>query len=321
MRKIALIYLWCCLLQFGGIKGLGIQALLGQVASVQVTINRDSFRLGQEMELLMEVRHSPEVGIIFPDTGAFWSPFEVVARTPFLTRTTDSLTLDRVKYTLRSLVPGQDTKICLPWAAFNLTDTNRFTSCTDTLWFKSLLSAGSVENPMYKAPKQVFYLQDPPNYPVAIGLAILLLFLMMGLYRMFEKPFGRYLELRRIRKQYLTVRKEIHRITRTRLPAIDRVESLGQAWKSYLDKGNLHPYPLATLTTSELIPVIENWQELSSGNCREYLITFSQWVDKIMYAGYEPAANEIPAYASKLELVLEEVYEYRRSLVLAKKSG
>src|SRR5688500_10227732 len=98
---------------------IGLLPFLSQAQSPAANLpqglfQEDSVKLGQQVNYLFFHRHSATEEIIFPDSTYNFSPFELVSRQYFPTRTKGGWSHDSVVYTLRTFDIAPVQTLALP---------------------------------------------------------------------------------------------------------------------------------------------------------------------------------------------------------------
>lgn len=215
----------------------------------------DSLRIGEEVFFYLSAASNKKQQVVFPDSTFDYSPFELLEKKYFATRTNDTLSIDSAVYHLATFEVDAHQALRLPVFVANARDCTAFYSSRDSIrvrqQVKDLPETISSDLPV----RATIGYQDVPiqfNYPVIlIGFALTMV-LAAVIWFTFGDHIRRYYRVKRIRRahqQFTTAYNEKVNQLATRFSRAEAEAALA-LWKKYMEDVNYVPY--TRLTTSEI---------------------------------------------------------------------
>ncbi|WP_181306425.1 hypothetical protein [Rufibacter sp. XAAS-G3-1] len=249
-------WLFCCLFPFV------CQAQFPAI-TVEGFFLRDSVEIGQSVKYVLLSRHAPQAEVVFPDTSAGFSPFEVVRKDFYPTRTVQGISTDSTLYTLRtfSLKPVQTLQLTAQ--LFHNGDTLHLTTARDTVFL--IQNVALVKDPL---PLQsTTHLQPVPeqfNYLYWLMGAVAAAILIGGVWGLFGKGINLRYKLYVLQKDQAQFQSRFQTSKERFLrgKTLDQLERAIILWKNYLTK--LEDTAINSFTTKEIVSYYEEDERVSN---------------------------------------------------------
>lgn len=265
----------------------------------------DTIEIGKPFSYSFSFLHDPESEAFFPDSSFDFSPFEVVGREFFTTRTDSLGSLDSTIYRLVSFDVS-------PWLSFRLPvyvladrDCTAVYSEADTVWLRSSLPAGARLNSLELQPETtVELLRRQFNYPVFVAVILSSGLLSLAIYWLFGREISRRWRIFQLQRRH---REFVRRFTRLNRTARERdstqeAEKAVIVWKDYLEE--VEKKPFATYTTREILDNIPD--EALEGALKN--------MDRIIYGQVKSKKMEVSLQV--LKNVAQRAYQRRRFKII-----
>ncbi len=271
---------------------LAILTLISMAAQAQPLqphgyFHQDTIKVGQEVGFSLWVDYPAEQTVVFPDSLYNFSPFELVKRQWFPTRTDSLISRDSTVYYLTTFELDTVQYLRLPVYQVSESDSTVFFTPVDSVVLdfviKELPDSIQVKlNTTYQPLKRQF------NYPyLLIGLGLLALLALIVIFG-FGKQIHRAWQIYRLKRWHrLFVKQFDEKLAQPTL----QVEELLAFWKAYLQK--ILRQPFSSLTTKEIVALTNN----------DRLATALQAIDRYIYAedrqiAIKRALEELLLYAT-----------------------
>ncbi|MBX7242801.1 MAG: hypothetical protein K1X92_13745 [Bacteroidia bacterium] len=277
-----------------------------QSVTAEANFGKDTFSLGLMMPLTITIRHTDTIPVVFPDESGNFSPFVFVKKTFFPTVTHKNISEDKAIYYLQCF--DLQHKVTLPLKCHYVQkgDTIPLNFESNTLTLNERIAAfDSVSLLKYKIQKGIIIMNDPINPYILIGAFILAVFLFVMMFLFLRKPVTNYLKRQFIRREWYNIRRQLQRLQGQTQNQPVYFDELNKIWKEVVGKDQ--PVSLRSLTTSELLPVLQGISDLSSEQI-ETLYNTSQMADKVIYAGIPLKKNELSVVSETIKQLLENLY-------------
>ncbi len=256
--------------------------------------HQDTIKVGQEVSFSLWLDYPYEQTVVFPDSLYNFSPFELVRRQWFPTRTDSLISRDSAVYYLTTFELDTIQYLRLPVYRVNKFDSTLFFTPVDSVVLdfviKELPDSVQVKlNTTYQPLKRQF------NYPyLLIGLGLLALLALIVIFG-FGKQIHSAWQIYRLKRWHRLFVKQFDQ--KLAQPTI-QVEELLAFWKAYLQK--IMHQPFSSLTTKEIVAL--------TGNDR--LATALKAIDRYIYAG----ERSVPLKQVFEELLLYATDQYHDQL-------
>jgi hypothetical protein len=274
----------------------------GQILAQQKPVGTflsDSVRIGEPVKYALVYYHHKNQEVFFPDSIHSFSPFEFIKKKYFPTRTTDTLSIDSVVYTIRTFEVRNNLELSLPVFILDQEDTLREYSTSDRIALKQYI-AQMPDTIILRTAADYRTVKLHYNYPYHIATGIVLLLVLLVLYLVFGKTILRHYRLYVMHlkhRQYMKMFDKLQEEMKL-MPNVRLMEKVLGEWKDYLTK--LEQKPINTFTTTEIIALFN----------KEGLKESLQIVDRSIYRGI---LTEQPAEAlSVLKKFSNKRYKKRR---------
>lgn len=232
------------------------------LASAQEALNpkirflSDSVKVGQPVQLSLQVAYPYSRRILLPDTNHNFEPFELQRKDFFSTRTRNGISRDCVIYTLSTFQLDTIQHIQLPVYEFAAVDSVVHLSNFDSVFLVKQLSPKDLANPKFKSDLAYENVPKSINYPyLLLGFGVVVL-LLVGINLFFNRPIQRFIYLivenrrhKAFLKQFARIQSQMERSLST-----DKMDQLLVAWKKYIQRVNGKPF--TTFTSTEISHVL-----------------------------------------------------------------
>ena len=233
-----------------------------------------SLKIGEPVKFSLSWWHDKKIEAFFPDTNYNYSPFEIISKEYYPTRTTGSKSLDSAVYLIRTFNIDRTIHYALPVFIVNeLGDTLVITSGQDSVSMIHLVQSGRAG--ALKTATPLHRLDIVFNYRYYILLFFVAVGVMVALFFFFRRPIIRRIKLYYIRQGHQSFIANFEKLEKDfsgkhELGVMEKAVSL---WKDYLSR--LENIPINTYTTTEIISMFKN-KELVEG---------LQIIDRSIYRG------------------------------------
>jgi hypothetical protein len=263
----------------------------------------DSIRIGSPVVYSLSYRHSPATVIIFPDTTYNFSPFELVKKQFFPTRTKGSESLDSVVYTLMTFGIEPVQSLSMPVYVVSEKDSTPVFSLPDSIVLQEMIT-GPVDTLSLKANTKYVPIGRETNY-IYVFLILLVLLVLFGIFVMvFGKQIRKRFRLYRLQRRHNTFLQHFQPSNGQAHQAeiVQLLEKRVVLWKEYIE--SLADKPYSTYTTKEISDSIP---EKPLGEALKQ-------IDRTVYGGlpYDRASGSFQA----LQDFAVRLYEKRRKEII-----
>lgn len=264
----------------------------------------DTLQIGKPVRYALRFAHRPELDVFFPDSTYDFSPFELVGRRYFPTRTTALGSLDSVVYTLVSFEIDSVQRLRLPVFVRSSRDCTAVWSATDSIGHRLLLPNPAQARRLW-ADTRWRPVAEQFNYPLLLGIGLGILAGVGLVYWAFGEPLRRWLRMLQLRRRYLEFSRNFQRLSRGvtgRKQDLGRAERAVVLWKRYVER--LERKPVSTFTTREIVDNFPDNSQLADA-LRE--------LDAVMYGGVFSAHT--PSALLTLRELARQRYRLRRRAI------
>ncbi len=236
-------------------------------------------KVGVPTHYILKMRHSPDLEVLFPDSTYDFSPFELLSKQAFPTKTDSLGSLDSVVYTLATFNTDARQGLSIP---VYIADKKQAEGkrpiypSADSVDLEVLLktlpdSVAAFENTQMATVKEEF------NYPyLLIGLASLLIVL-AAVWLLFGNDIRSTFLLRKLKKQHLQFIQQFDQLIFD--GGKQEIEPAVSLWKSHA--GEMLGVPMGSYTTKEVSRKVK-------GVPSEVIVALKK-SDQAIYAGIEQA--------------------------------
>lgn len=211
----------------------------------------DSVMLGELVEIELLYQHPKELEVLFPDSTFNFAPFEFVEKKLFVTKTTDSLSVDCTIYIIQTFELEKVQELTLGATIFSTKDSVFISSNTASVFLKEMIqqlpdTLNLIANTDF-APVETEF-----NYPYfLIGLGIIV-FLGIILFFVFGKKIKQNIQLFWIKRKHIIFMKQFQ----IEIDTNTSIEQNIRFWKKHI--GWLEKMELDSLTTKEINALYDN---------------------------------------------------------------
>jgi hypothetical protein len=235
---------------------------------------KDSVSIGEPVKYSLSFYHNRKAELFFPDSAWSFAPFEFMSKEYFLTRTSDSISLDSAVYTLRTFEVKNKLELALPVFIIEQGDTIRQFSLHDKIFIKQYIA---------QVPDTLILQNDATyktipvkfNYPYYLALSLLIVVSFVASYFIFGKAILRNYRLYKMYSNHVLFLRTFDKLQKEMedSPNLTAMEKVLGEWKNYLTR--LEHKPINTFTTTEIISLFN----------KEDLKENLQEVDRSIYSG------------------------------------
>jgi hypothetical protein len=271
------------------------QAALGQVLVPEGSFDKDSLKIGENLEYSLSIKYPKNIDVVFPDSLFDFAPFEFTSKLSFPTRSDSIFSFDSAVYSLTTFEIDSIQILSLPIFMVTDGDSLAIIPGADSIVLVHVVesipdSISMIPNTAYSNVRLGF------NYPYWVVGVTTLVLLTILVFLIFGKAIKRKIALYRLKRkheQFLTSFTSAIRELRSENDYI-YFDHLLADWKRYME--NLNRKPFTKLTTRE-IQIIYPDKEL-----KESLRT----IDKAIYGGFQFA--ELPDSFDYLRRISEDSF-------------
>lgn len=292
-------FLYCSLL-------LCTSLIWGQQALPDGRFLEPETKVGQPIHYILKYKHSPNQEVLFPDSTYDFTPFELVDKQFFPTRTEGAISIDSVVYTLATYETDLRQGLSLPIFMSSTNDPDGkmpIFAKSDSIDLEPLIQEMPDSLILFE-DTQIAHVSREFNYPyLLIGLLAVFISIVLAV-ALFGKKVQQGWKLKRLKKKYQKF-----------VESFDQIQGKGgQAsvapaitlWKTYT--GQLMGRPLTSYTTKEIAGFITSPKVLES----------LRYADRVMYAGTF-SEERLSDHLNALKAFTQEVYEQKVQAIKAEK--
>ncbi|AYA35901.1 hypothetical protein D3Y59_01845 [Hymenobacter oligotrophus] len=216
---------------------------------------RPTTRIGELVEFELTFRHEPALNVVFPDSTAEYKPFEYVRREYWPTRTSNGVSLDRCRYTLRTFSLDSLQQLQLPVTVLRGRDTVLLYAAPAAVRLVRTAPAvaSGADLPPLRQDLRPAPVEPLFNYPYWIAGALAVLAVAGVIWWTFGRNLRqRYRRYRMARNHVYFMAQYARHLERFQLSrSLANMERAITLWKNYLAR--LEGNSLNTLTTREIV--------------------------------------------------------------------
>lgn len=258
---------------------------IAQDIQVQIYAETDSVQIGIPFRVRVSVTHRADLPVIFPDTSAYTTPYDIYAIEPEDAVTKDSLSTDARTYLLQSFEVEPVQYITIPIGVVSGKDTIWVTPEPDSVQFVGMISI------LPEKPKPLrhsgFYNVDDQIDPfeltvfiVAVASALTLLGFAL------RKPVMRMLYRWRCKRVHQHFYRELVNLSGGNLSQPEFLHQAGLLVRRYFET-RVHDF-LPSFSTSEFTAWMRRHPEIAADD-QDFLTKIQLQGDLALYAGIEPS--------------------------------
>lgn len=293
-KIVGLLYIFCFLSQW---------RVVAQEITPKGFFSRDSVKIGDTIRYTLSVKHHVKQQVLFPDTNFNFSPFEIVKKQYFPTRTLDSLSTDSAIYWLATFELDSIQSLSLPIYWLKGKDSVAFYAEEQAIYLQPVITDFS-DSLQIQSDAQFLPVELEFNYPYwIIGIVLVLsiaLIIVVFFSKSIEKTFKAFL-LKRRYGHFIKVFRQLEQEL-LEVPSTEKTEELVSFWKKYLEK--LTQIPFTTFTTKEVHDSLKN----------ESLQQALRQTDSYIYGGKK--MEDVIQITTTLSLAATQLYKEKRKEVL-----
>ena len=223
-----------------------------QTTKPQGNFLTDSVKIGEHVKYALSFHHPKTMELFFPDSSYSFLPFEFIRKEYFPTKTTDSISVDSVVYTLRVFEIKKNIELSLPVFIVEQGDTIRQYSTHDGIAIRQYVKEVP-DSLQFKSNTGYIPVEHRSNYPYYLTALVLILVITIVLYFALGKAILRNYRLYMMYNnhvQFLRKFEKLHKEMKES-PNLAAMETVLSEWKDYLTR--LEHTPINTFTTTEII--------------------------------------------------------------------
>jgi hypothetical protein len=266
----------------------------------------DSIEVGKPFFFSLSFLHPSRTEVFFPDTSYNFSPFEVISKKSFTTRTDQRGSLDSAVYQLISfnVSPGQSLKMPVFVFKGKDKDCTALYSVADTIFLRQENFQGITDTTSLKPEVGLLPLSHSFNFSVFIGFLALAIGISGSIYWLFGSDIYKQWQLLKLQRRHLEYNRSYNRLLRNAKERenIKDAEKAIIVWKNYLEK--LEKKPFATYTTREIMDNLPD----------EGLATALKNMDGIIYG--QVKSKDMEKSMEVLKAGAQRLYRNKRRQVL-----
>lgn len=252
-----------------------------QLSKPTGTFSTDTVKLGALFRYVLVQRHPAKQEVILPGTNYNFSPFELVRKEYFPTRTQGGISTDSAIYTLRTFDTRPEQALALPMFVLQGTDTVRIFADSSRVIVRQMVTR--VKEPLkFQSNTELVPVEERFNWPLLL-LWVVVGSLVSGLiWLIFGQAIKIKYKLYRLRKDhlYFTSRYNAHVDRFVKSGYEQSLEKAVSLWKNYLTK--LERSAINSFTTKEIVEFYGNNEEVN---------TALRLCDKAIYGNMQSEAD------------------------------
>jgi hypothetical protein len=224
---------------------------------------KDSIKIGEPIKYSLSVYHSSSTPILFPDTLYNFSPFELIRKEYFPTRTKGKTSFDSAIYIMRTFDLKSSQVISLPVYSINEGDSSSYYSHLDTVHLIEYLPEVPISLDL-QVQADFVPVKKRINYPYFIAYSSIVFVVGLILYFLFGKTVKRRYNLFKVRSDHVSFEKNYNKLQKEfdKEKGPFTIEQALSIWKAYLAR--LENKPINTYTSTEIIHLYDK-EELKNG--------------------------------------------------------
>ncbi|GAB4400820.1 MAG: hypothetical protein OHK0053_22810 [Microscillaceae bacterium] len=257
--------------------------------------------LGGRVVYSLSLRHPAEVQVLFPDTNYAFSPFVLVRKAYFPTRTDARGSLDSATYELTSFELDSVFSLSLPVFVLQSGDSIPVFPPPDTLRLQEVVPRQNLARQSFRVAISPSPLPLYFNYPYWV-LGLLSLFLLgLAIWGLLGRQIRRGFLLLKFRARHRIFLKDFSRLalrieSKVNTQDLEKIISL---WKKHMEQ--LEAQPFSTYTSKEIALALPD-QELARS---------LKNIDRAIYG--QEASQRVSSALETLRRISQERFEYQQS--------
>lgn len=264
----------------------------------------DSIEVGKPFSYALSYLHNPETEVFFPDTTYNFSPFEVISKKNFTSKTDKKGSLDSTVYQLVSFNVSLGQSLKMPVFVFNGKDCTALYTVSDTIFLRKENFKDTEDNASLKPELGLLPLSHQFNFSIFLGVLALTIGVAGSIYWLFGSDIYKQWQLFKLQRRHIEYNRSYNRLLRNAKERenIKDAEKAIIVWKNYLER--LEKKPFATYTTRE---IMDNMPD-------EGLASALKNMDGIIYG--QVKSKDIDKYLEVLKAGATKLYRNKRRQVL-----
>lgn len=213
----------------------------------------DSIEVGKPFFYALSYLHAPKTEVFFPDSSFSFSPFEVISKKNFTTRTDQKGSLDSSVYQLVSFNVSLGQSLKIPVFVFTGKDCTAIYTNADTIFLRKDNFQGISDTTSLKPEVGLLPLSHKFNFSIFLGVLALTIGVAGSIYWLFGSDIYKQWQLIKLQRRHLEYNRTFNRLLRNARERenIKDAEKAIIVWKNYLER--LEKKPFATYTTREIM--------------------------------------------------------------------
>lgn len=266
---------------------------------------QDSLLVGEPVAFSVSLRYPKKLNLLLPDSTYDFSPFEIISRHYFPTRSDSLYSHDSVVYMLTSFYPDSLLELSLPVFMIQGKDSLPLWTEPDQIRAGSVLVGTASDTLQIESHTAYTAVEYPFNYPYFfLGLIGMLVFIASGV-AVFGKSVRRKIRLWFLQRRFSSF-DEAYTSKMSRFLTGDpsvRADELLLLWKNYLE--DLEKKPYTKLTSQEIAEINPD---------KNHWLQVLRPIDRSIY-GYQ-AGEDLQISLQQLQELAREKFDRRKQEVL-----
>lgn len=280
-----------------------------QNIKANIQFDQDTFSIGKICNATLSISHPDTIVVIFPQRKDIIAPFEWTGQEIFPTQTTNHLSKDAIQYHLQSFDLAPKQSLTLKYYYLKGKDTISAQVSSDSLSLQyRIMNTDSLQSLAFKSYSDLISIPEPPNTLLILLLSTAILAGTVILIFSLRKPIAAYFRRQLILREWSNIRRQLAKLRNQKIAQSVYLDELNKIWKDVFAKENY--ISLRSLTTPELIPFIQNQDNLSEEQ-KAMLIHTTRISDKVIYANIPVESNEIENISTGVHSVLETLFHQK----------
>lgn len=267
----------------------------------------DTFAVGKELILRLTLTHPDTIPVFFPTKNQNFGAFEFLREELIPTQTYGNTSTDVVLYHLQCFEVDKIQHLYMSYRYLQNGDTLTEQVSSDTLYLNERIAQkDSLSKLSYRASRGILSIEDPINFYWVLVATIISIFAFVFVILLLRKPFLRYFHRQIVKREWNGIRRQLQKLQTQSHKQSFYLDELNKIWKEIF--GKAYNVQLRSLTTSELVPILEN-DETFSDYQNQVLIATAKASDKVIYAGQQLSSTEINSINEGIKTIIDDYYK------------
>ena len=279
-----------------------------QKPDIRLRFLSDSLHIARPCTLRLKISHVPELTITPNSSPENFFPFELIQEIPGTRKESPTLIQSTTTYVLQSFDISPFQQVNLPLTLVRHGDTSYLDIYSNPIPFASRLPA-SPESLAFQPHQGLTETATPVRWERILLLLAGLIIMALGVWRILRPYWHRFLRTQQIRKEWQATRQSMYAIKNIAWQPETFMSELNNCWKMFL--APMYPGTLKSLTTTEMVPLLQSWELLTPQNS-QLLLRCARTGDQVIHGGGKLSKSQALFLWEDVYEVLIEVHRLRK---------